>query len=242
MQAAHEKKVALRNPIAGFSPSQQVRFFITFKLNPRRVRAALTRRGPWPGGDHVLRGDRQKSPGLCNREHIAPKPLSMDYDGSDCTCIHSPSSVSLIHLFFMGPLTFSYKPAHSLTYSQLLSSTRSSFPSLPVSPLLTSLRLTSRFTKRYEYLLTTRDQTAAFCPCARAENTRFETFFFFPSQRHVPPQHPAVSIWVHRHTSRAEGPAYLCYWFSHWLRSSFGKWKHAVSRKRDLELETSACP
>lgn len=180
MQAAHEKKVALRNPIAGFSPSQQVRFFITFKLNPRRVRAALTRRGPWPGGDHVLRGDRQKSPGLCNREHIAPKPLSMDYDGSDCTCIHSPSSVSLIHLFFMGPLTFSYKPAHSLTHSQLLSSTRSSFPSLPVSPLLTSLGLTSRFTKRYEYLLTTRDQTAAFCPCARAENTRFETFFFFP--------------------------------------------------------------
>lgn len=147
MQAAHEKKVALRNPIAGFSPSQQVRFFITFKLNPRRVRAALTRRGPWPGGDHVLRGDRQKSPGLCNREHIAPKPLSMDYDGSDCTCIHSPSSVSLIHLFFMGPLTFSYKPAHSLTYSQLLSSTRSSFPSLPVSPLLTSFGLTSRFTK-----------------------------------------------------------------------------------------------
>lgn len=99
MQSAHEKKVALRNPIAGFSPSQQVRFFITFKLNPRRVRAALTRRGPWPGGDHVLRGDRQKSPGLCNREHIAQKTLSMDYDGSDGTCIHSPSSVSLIHLF-----------------------------------------------------------------------------------------------------------------------------------------------
>lgn len=71
MQSAHEKKVALRNLIAGFSPSQQVRFFITFKLNPRRVRIALTRQGPWPGGDHVLRGDRQKSPGLCNREHIA---------------------------------------------------------------------------------------------------------------------------------------------------------------------------
>lgn len=71
MQSAHEKKVAPRNPIAGFSPSQQVRFFITFKLNPRRVRAALTRQGPWPGGDHVLRGDRQKSPGLCNGEHIA---------------------------------------------------------------------------------------------------------------------------------------------------------------------------
>lgn len=24
----------------------------------------------------------------------------MDYHGSDCTCIHSPSSVSLLHLFF----------------------------------------------------------------------------------------------------------------------------------------------
>lgn len=57
MQSAHEKKVALRNPIVGFSPSQQVRSFITFKLNPRRVRAALARQGPWPEGDHVLRGE-----------------------------------------------------------------------------------------------------------------------------------------------------------------------------------------
>lgn len=37
------------------------------------------------------------------------------------------------------------------------------------------------------------------------------------------------------------GAAYLCYWFSHWLRSSFGKWKHVVCRKQDLELEMSAC-
>lgn len=32
------------------------------------------------------------------------------------------------------------------------------------------------------------------------------------------------------------GAAYLCYWFSHWLRSLFGKWKHAVCRKPDLDF------
>lgn len=119
MQPAHEKKVALRNLIAGFSPSQQVRFFITFKLNPHRVRIALTRQGPWPGGDHVLRGDRQKSPGLCNREHIAwiPPPT--------CTCSMMDQTVHvyILHPLFlwytssMGPLTFSNKPPHSLTHS-----------------------------------------------------------------------------------------------------------------------------
>lgn len=204
MQSAHEKKRTLRNPIAGFSPSQQVRFFITFKLNPRRVRAALTRHGPWPGGDHVRRGDRQKSPGLCNREHIAQKPLSMDYDGSDCTCIHSPSSVSLIHLFFfsssfLGPLTLSYKPAHTLTYSQLLSSMRSSFLCRFLSfshyLLLRWIALNSYSTITatliYEYLLVIHNSLLY--------------VEVFPSLWHVLPQHPAVCIWVHCHTFRAEG-------------------------------------
>lgn len=74
-------------------------------------------------------GDGQKSPGLCNGEHIAEEELSRDSDGSDCTCLYSPSSRPLIHLFFCNgtltrakttALTHSLTPSlsHSLTHSR----------------------------------------------------------------------------------------------------------------------------
>lgn len=64
-------------------------------------------------------GGGQKSPGLCNGEHIAEEELSRDSDGSDCTCLYSPSSRPLIHLFFFLQRTFDpeQKQLHSLTHS-----------------------------------------------------------------------------------------------------------------------------
>lgn len=106
--------------------------------------------------------------------------------------------------FFIGPLTFGYKPAHSLTNSQLLSSTRSFFPPLPVSLLLTSFGLTSHFTKVWIFTDDLRSNSSLLSACESRKHS-LETGSFFSSQWHVSPQHPAVSIWVHRHTSRAEG-------------------------------------
>lgn len=66
-------------------------------------------------------GGGQKSPGLCNGEHVAEEELSCDSDGSDCTCLYSPSLRPLIHPFFFfccGPLTPSkINCIHSLTHS-----------------------------------------------------------------------------------------------------------------------------
>lgn len=58
-------------------------------------------------------------------------PLSMDYDGSNCTCIHSPSLVSLIHLFH--GTTDLKQQSCTLTHLQLLSCMRSYLLFPPVS-------------------------------------------------------------------------------------------------------------
>lgn len=163
----------------------------------------------------------------------------MDYHGSDCTCIHSPSLGPLIHLFFsffMRPLTFSSKPVHSLSYSQLLFSTCASFLPLFLSPFfffpLWFIALNSHSTitaaLRYEYLnnslLSVEKSTNIWL--RRDLFLLVTCFTIAPCCVHmVSPSH-----------IEGTGAAYLCYWFSHWLRSSFGKWKHAVCRKRDLEF------
>lgn len=138
--------------------------------------------------------------------------------------------------FFMGPLTLSYKPAHSLTYSQLLSSMRSSILSLSISLFhcfFVALNSPSTITAAlmFEYL---RWLTTAFRLWRRAETFGWDwVFFLLVTCFATAPR--CVHMGSPSHVE-GRGAAYLCYWFSHWLRFSFGKWKHAVCRKQDLEL------
>lgn len=136
--------------------------------------------------------------------------------------------------FFMRPLTLSSKLA--LTYSQLLSNMHSSILSLPISlSQYNHLILIPQLpwcTNIYLWL------TTAFLSLEKSRNiwARLDLFLLVICFAAAP---CCVHMGSPSHVE-GRGAAYLCYWFSHWLRSSFGKWKHAVCRKRDLEM--SACP
>lgn len=103
--------------------------------------------------------------------------------------------------FFMRPLTLSYKPAHSLTYSQLLSTMHTFLLPLPVSGSdlchLNLIQLQPWRINIYEWsnnsLLSEEN--------SRNIWLRLDPFLLVTCLA----QHPAVSIWVHRHTLRAEG-------------------------------------
>lgn len=158
----------------------------------------------------------------------------MDYDGSNCTCIHSPSLVSLIHLFH--GTTDLKQQSCTLTHLQLLSCMRSSLLFPPVSLVHSHFILsliwinshsTMEVTWMCEYWRLIIKQTA-FCLWKTTEIFDW-IFFLFVTCSSIAP------CCIHMGSlSHIEGRG--GYWFSHCLCSSFGNWKHAVCRKRDLEL------
>lgn len=166
----------------------------------------------------------------------------MDYHGSDCTCIHSPSLVSLIHLFFPPAFSWDLWPSatnlytHSLTHSCCLA--RALLLSLPISNSFSVFFFPLWFmplkTQNYRNLQVQILEQRAFV-CVRRTQTFGWRLNLFLSVTCFTTAPCCVHMGSLSHIE-GRGAAYLCYWFSHWLRSLFGKWKHAVCRKPDLDF------
>lgn len=130
---------------------------------------------------------------------------------------------------------------HSLTHSCYQACNLFSLPSfLCFSSFCLHFQLlnSSYIYSNLEFWVFTNNWTMAYCLQRRAETFGRDWIFSW----HVLPQHPAVSMWVHRHTSRAEGLLICAIDFLIGSAPCLANENMLCAGNRTFLFEMSACP